>query len=41
VQVLKLKKTIDYWKEQAGLPAHKREYVDLMDVKDMRQNGDY
>ncbi len=32
-EVLKLKKQIDYWKEQAGLPPHKRDYVDLEDVQ--------
>jgi hypothetical protein len=31
--VLKLKKQIDYWKDQAGLPAHKRDYVDLENIK--------
>lgn len=39
-EVLKLKRQIDYWKEQAGLPAHKRDYVDLVDIQDAKQNGD-
>lgn len=37
MQVLKLKRQIDYWKEQAGLPAHKRDYVDLVDIQDAKQ----
>jgi hypothetical protein len=32
-EVLRMKKQIDYWKEQAGLPPHKREYVDLEEVQ--------
>lgn len=32
-EVLKLKKQIDYWKEQAGLPPHKRDYVDLEEIQ--------
>lgn len=39
-EVLKMKRQIDYWKEQAGLPAHKRDYVDLVDIDDAKQNGD-
>lgn len=31
---------VDYWKEQAGLPAHKRDYIDLENIKDERQNGE-
>lgn len=30
---------IDYWKEQAGLPPHKRDYVDLEEIADSKQNG--
>lgn len=30
---------IDYWKEQAGLPPHKRDYVDLEEIVDSKQNG--
>ncbi|KAL4428851.1 hypothetical protein ABPG77_005289 [Micractinium sp. CCAP 211/92] len=37
-EVLKLKKQIDYWKEQAGLPPHKRDYVDLEEIQDQKQN---
>jgi len=32
-EVLKLKKQIDHWKEQAGLPPHKRDYVDLEEIQ--------
>jgi hypothetical protein len=31
-EMLRLKRQIDHWKEQAGLPPHKREYVDLEEV---------
>ncbi|KAL4451514.1 hypothetical protein ABPG75_007176 [Micractinium tetrahymenae] len=37
-EVLKLRKQIDYWKEQAGLPPHKRDYVDLEEIQDQKQN---
>ena len=30
--VLRLKRQVDYWKEQAGLPPHKRDYVDLEEI---------
>jgi hypothetical protein len=39
VELLKLRKQIDYWKEQAGLPPHKRDYVDLEEIADAKQNG--
>lgn len=39
-EVMQLKKKIDYWKEQAGLPVHKREYVDLIEIQDVQQNGE-
>ncbi|KAI3437601.1 hypothetical protein D9Q98_000054 [Chlorella vulgaris] len=39
-EMLRLKRQIDHWKEQAGLPPHKREYVDLEEVADHKQNGD-
>lgn len=39
-EVVMLKKKIDYWKEQAGLPLHMREYVDLVDIEDRQQNGE-
>ena len=32
-EMLKMKKMIDYWKEQAGLPPHKRDYVDLEEIE--------
>eukprot|EP00890_Picochlorum_soloecismus_P006002 jgi/Picsp_1/6402/NSC_03750-R1_kinesin-like calmodulin binding protein len=38
-EVMSLKKKIDYWKEQAGLPVHKRDYVDLIDIADEVQTG--
>ena len=34
--MLKLKKMVDYWKEQAGLPPQARDYVDLEDIVDER-----
>ena len=37
--VVALKKCIEYWKEQAGLPPHARDYVELIDVEDSVQNG--
>ena len=39
-EVMLLKKKIDYWKEQAGLPVHKREYVDLIEIDNVQQNGE-
>jgi hypothetical protein len=27
---------IDYWKDQAGLPAEQRTYIDLLNIKDER-----
>eukprot|EP00204_Picochlorum_oklahomense_P000034 CAMPEP_0118798274 /NCGR_PEP_ID=MMETSP1161-20130426/689_1 /TAXON_ID=249345 /ORGANISM="Picochlorum oklahomensis, Strain CCMP2329" /LENGTH=1157 /DNA_ID=CAMNT_0006725649 /DNA_START=176 /DNA_END=3649 /DNA_ORIENTATION=+ len=39
-EVMNLKKKIDYWKDQAGLPAHKRDYVDLIDIEDKQQLGE-
>ena len=39
-EVMVLKKKLDYWKEQAGLPPHKRDYVDLIDITDEQQNGE-
>ena len=32
-EVLRLKRQIDHWKEQAGLPPHKRDYVDLEEIQ--------
>ena len=39
-EVVQLKRKIDYWKEQAGLPPGKRDYVDLVDIADAQQNGE-
>jgi hypothetical protein len=39
-EVVLLKRKVDYWKDQAGLPAHKRDYVDLVDIEDTQQNGE-
>ena len=39
-EVVNLKKKIDYWKEQAGLPPQAREWVDLCEIEDRVQNGD-
>lgn len=39
VCVLPAPPQIDYWKEQAGLPPHKRDYVDLEEIADSKQNG--
>jgi hypothetical protein len=39
-EVVALKKKIDHWKEQAGLPAHKRAYVDLIEIDNLAQNGE-
>jgi len=38
--VLRMRKQVEYWKEQAGLPPHARDWVDLVDVADARQLGD-
>lgn len=38
--VVALKKKIEYWKEQAGLPPHARDNVELMAVADEQQLGD-
>ncbi len=37
--MLRLRKQIDYWKEQAGLPPNKRDYVDLVEIEDRKQTG--
>lgn len=39
-EVALLKRKLDYWKEQAGLPAHKRDYIDLVEIADEQQNGE-
>lgn len=38
-EVMLLKKKIDYWKEQAGIPPARRDYVDLVDIDNTQQNG--
>ncbi len=35
-EILKLRKMLDYWKEQAGLSPAQRAYVDLEDIADER-----
>jgi hypothetical protein len=40
VVVLALKKKIEYWKEQAGLPPHARDQVELLQIEDAVQLGD-
>jgi hypothetical protein len=30
---------VDYWKDQAGLPADKRDFIDLVDIQDKKQIG--
>ncbi|KXZ52314.1 hypothetical protein GPECTOR_10g946 [Gonium pectorale] len=39
-EMLRLKKQVEYWKEQAGLPAEQRDIVDLVDVSDTRSMAD-
>lgn len=36
----RLKKQMEYWKEQAGLPPDQRAMVDLTEITDDRQAGD-
>ncbi|GLI62984.1 hypothetical protein VaNZ11_005841 [Volvox africanus] len=35
-EMLRLKKQVEYWKEQAGLPADQRDIVDLVEVSEAR-----
>jgi predicted protein tyrosine phosphatase len=35
-EMLKLRKQLEYWKEQAGLAPEQRAYVDLEDITDER-----
>ncbi len=35
-EILKLRKQLEYWKEQAGLAPAQRAYVDLEDITDER-----
>lgn len=39
-EMVRIRKQVDYWKEQAGLPAAQRDIVDLLDVTDARQGPD-
>ena len=36
-EMLKLKRQLEYWKEQAGLSPEQRAYVDLEDISEERQ----
>ena len=38
--VLALKRKVEYWKEQAGLPPHARERVDMLNIEDGIQLGE-
>lgn len=35
-EMTRLKKQIDYWKEQAGLSPEQRDFVDMRDITDSR-----
>lgn len=35
-EMLKMKKMMDYWKAQAGIPEELRDYVDLQEISDER-----
>lgn len=35
-EITRLKKALEYWKEQAGLPPQHRAFVDLLDIEDKR-----
>lgn len=39
-EMLKLKRQLEYWKEQAGLSPEQRKYVDLEDITDERHRTD-
>ncbi|PNW82236.1 hypothetical protein CHLRE_06g278125v5 [Chlamydomonas reinhardtii] len=39
-EMLRMKKQVEYWKEQAGLPAEQRDIVDLVEVADTRSLAD-
>ena len=39
-EMLKLKKQLEFWKEQAGLSPEQRKYVDLEDIADERHHFD-
>jgi hypothetical protein len=39
-EMLRLRKQIDHWKEQAALPADHREWVDMLEIANRRQSAD-
>ena len=39
-EMLKLKKQLEFWKEQAGLSPEQRKYVDLEDIAEERHRFD-
>lgn len=39
-EMLRLKRQIEHWKEQAGLSPEQRAYVDLEDIEDKRNVPD-
>ncbi|EFJ53111.1 Kar3 member kinesin-like protein [Volvox carteri f. nagariensis] len=39
-EMLRLKKQVEYWKEQAGLPAEQRDIVDFVEVSETRSASD-
>lgn len=39
-EILKMKKQIEYWKEQAGLSPEQRAMVDMSEVQDQREPKD-
>ena len=39
-EMLKLKKQLEFWKEQAGLSPEQRKYVDLEDITEERHRFD-
>ncbi|PNH02813.1 Kinesin-like calmodulin-binding protein [Tetrabaena socialis] len=39
-EMLRLKKQVEYWKEQAGLPADQRDNIDMVDISDTRSMAD-
>jgi hypothetical protein len=39
-EMLKVRKQLEYWKEQAGLSPEQRAYVDLEEITDERHQAD-
>lgn len=37
--MVRLRKQIDYWKDQAALPSDRRAWIDLVEIADARQTG--